>query len=81
VTGLMKAVATGHTVLVPNAELAAALFDALERAYLAGGRDVWPTPRVRDFGSWLNEMYASRQLADAASPRLLGQIDERELWQ
>jgi hypothetical protein len=81
VTGLMMAVAAGHTVLVPNAELAASLFDAVERAYLESGRDVWPTPRVRDFGSWLKERYAARQLSDAASPRLLGQIDERELWQ
>ena len=76
----MAAVAAGHTVLAPNAELAAALFDAVERTYLKAGRDVWPTPRVRDFGSWLKETHAARQLIDAASPRLLGPIDERELW-
>ncbi len=79
-TGLIAALAAGHTVLAPNTELAAALFDAVERSYLEAGRDVWPTPRVRDFGSWLREVHAGRQLADTALPRVLGDIEERELW-
>ncbi|HEY4445920.1 MAG TPA: PD-(D/E)XK nuclease family protein [Steroidobacteraceae bacterium] len=78
--GLMAAVTAGHTILAPNTELAAALFDAVERAYQDAGRDVWPTPRVRDFGSWLRERYVGRQLTGAASLRVLGDIDERELW-
>ena len=49
----MAAVAAGHTVLAPNTELAAALFDAVERAHREAGREIWPTPRVRDFGGWL----------------------------
>ncbi|MEP6883206.1 MAG: PD-(D/E)XK nuclease family protein [Gammaproteobacteria bacterium] len=76
----MAAVAAGHTLLAPNTELAAALFAAVERSHQAAGRDVWPTPRVRDFGSWLREQHAIRQLADAGSQRLLGEVDERELW-
>lgn len=76
----MAAVADGHTVLAPNTELAAALFDAVERTYLESGRDVWPTPRVRDFGGWLREQHAVRQLKDAASPRILSEVEERELW-
>jgi ATP-dependent helicase/nuclease subunit B len=76
----MAAVAAGHTVLTPNTELAAALFDAVERAYQESGREVWPTPRVRDFGGWLRELYAGRQLTDAATPRVLSDIEERELW-
>ena len=46
----MAAIETGHTLLAPNTELAAALFAAVERSHQAAGRDVWPTPRVRDFG-------------------------------
>ncbi len=76
----MAVVQTGRTLLAPNAELAAALFAAVERSHQAAGREVWPTPRVRDFGSWLREQHAARQLSDAASPRLLGEVDERELW-
>src|SRR5258708_33675705 len=76
----MTAVTAGHTVLAPNTELAAALFDAVERAYRDAGRDIWPTPRVRDFGSWLREKHAGRQLTDATLPRVLSDIDERELW-
>ena len=76
----MAAVAAGHTILAPNTELAGALFDAVERACLDAGLDVWPTPRVRDFGGWLREIHAERQLRDATLPRVLGDIDERELW-
>jgi probable DNA repair protein len=76
----MAAVTAGHTILAPNTELAAALFDAVERAHRDAGRDVWPTPRVRDFGSWLREKHVGRQLSDAVLPRVLGDIDERELW-
>jgi probable DNA repair protein len=76
----MAAVAQGQTILAPNTELAAALFDAVERAHQDAGREVWPTPRVRDFGSWLREQHMARQLKDAASPRALNDIEERELW-
>jgi ATP-dependent helicase/nuclease subunit B len=76
----MAAVSAGHTVLAPNTELAAALFDAVERTYQDAGRDVWPTPRVRDFGSWLRGLHVERQFADATLPRVLGPVEERELW-
>jgi probable DNA repair protein len=76
----MAAVTAGDTVLAPNTELAAALFDAAERSHQDSGLNVWPTPRVRDFGSWLQEVHAGRQLADATLPRVLGDIEERELW-
>jgi probable DNA repair protein len=67
-------------VLAPNTELAAALFDAIERAHQAAGDEIWPTPRVRDFAAWLREQYVQRQLSDSASPRLLSDVEERELW-
>jgi ATP-dependent helicase/nuclease subunit B len=80
VSGLMTAVAAGHTILAPNTELSAALFDAVERSHQDAGRDVWPTPRILDFGSWLRARHAERQLIDATTPRSLSDIDERELW-
>jgi probable DNA repair protein len=76
----MAAVTAGHTILAPNAELAAALFDAAERVHQDSGRGVWATPRVRDFVGWLREQHVRRQLADASSPRALSDIEERELW-
>ncbi len=60
--------------------MAAALFDAVERLHLEAGHDVWPTPRIRDFGGWLRERHAERQLSDPSLPRALGDIEERELW-
>jgi len=77
---LLAAVAAGRTVLAPNAELAAALFDAVQRAHRDAGDEVWPTPRVHDYSSWFREHYGQRQLADAIAPRLLSEVEERELW-
>ena len=77
---LFESAAAGQTILAPNTELAAALFDALERAHRDSGREVWPTPRVRDFASWLRERYIERQFADSSAPRCLTDVEERELW-
>ena len=77
---LLEAAGAGRTILAPNTELAAALFDALERAHRDSGREIWPTPRVRDFGGWLRERHARRQLADSSTPRCLTEVEERELW-
>ena len=75
---LIEAADAGRTVLTPNTELAAALFDAVERAYREAGREVWPTPRVRDFSGWLRERHVRRQLADSTTKRCLSEVEERE---
>lgn len=77
---LLAAVAAGRTVLAPNTELSAALFDAVERVHRDAGTEVWPTPKVRDYSSWLREQHVQRQLEDAIAPRLLSEVEERELW-
>lgn len=77
---MFDAAAAGCTVLAPNTELAAALFDVVERLHLDAGDALWPTPRIRDFASWLRERYAQHQLEDATLPRCLNDIEERELW-
>jgi probable DNA repair protein len=77
---VFDAAGAGHTILAPTTELAAALFDAVERMHIEAGTEVWPTPRIRDFGGWLRERYGERQLSDASLPRLLSDIEERELW-
>ena len=77
---LLAAVAAGRTVLAPNTELANALFDAVQRVHRDAGDEVWPTPRGHDYSSWLRELYAQRQLSEAVAPRLLSEVEERELW-
>ena len=78
--GLLAAAASGSTILAPNSELAAAVFAAIERAHRDQGEDIWPTPRVHDFATWLRERYGRGQLANATSPRCLSEVEERELW-
>jgi probable DNA repair protein len=80
ISRLIDAVDSGRTVLVPNTELAAALVDAVERSHRNLGREIWPTPRIRDFGGWLKDRYVRRQLLDATLPRCLTDVEERELW-
>jgi ATP-dependent helicase/nuclease subunit B len=77
---VFDAATAGYTVLAPNTELAAALFDVVERMHAAAAHAIWPTPRIRDFGSWLRERYVQHQLDDAALPRCLNDVEERELW-
>ena len=77
---MLAAVAAGRTVLAPNTELADALFDAVQRVHRDAGDEVWPTPKVHDYSSWLREQHGQRQLADAVAPRLLTEVEERELW-
>jgi ATP-dependent helicase/nuclease subunit B len=77
---LLAAAEAGQTILAPNAELAAALFDAIERAQREAGRELWSTPKVRDFGSWAREQYALRHAAEESLPRQLSDIEDRELW-
>jgi len=77
---LLAAVAAGRTVLAPNTELANALFDAVQRVHRDAGHEVWPTPRVHDYSSWLRERHVQRQLSEAVAPRLLSEVEERELW-
>jgi ATP-dependent helicase/nuclease subunit B len=77
---LLAAVAAGRTVLAPNTELANALFDAVQRVHRDAGDEVWPTPRVHDYSSWLREQHVERQLSEAIAPRLLSEVEERELW-
>jgi hypothetical protein len=79
-SALLAAAASGRTILAPNAELSAALFDAIERAHRAAGDAIWPTPRVFDIASWLREQHAQNQLQGIDSPRVLSEIEERELW-
>jgi len=74
------AAASGRTVLTPNTELAAALFDAIERGHGTAGDQVWPTPRVRDFAGWLREYHVHGQLRDSGSARVLSEVEESELW-
>jgi probable DNA repair protein len=78
--GLAAGAEAAPAILAPNTELAAALFDAAERRHVQAGDTIWPTPHIREFGGWLRERYGVMQGTDAALPRLLSDIEERELW-
>jgi hypothetical protein len=68
---LIEAAAAGRVVLAPSTELAAALFDAVERVHRQAGHEIWPTPKILDFGTWLKAQHVERQLEDSSLPRCL----------
>ncbi|HUX73915.1 MAG TPA: PD-(D/E)XK nuclease family protein [Steroidobacteraceae bacterium] len=76
----MASLDAGLAVLAPSGELAAALFDSVERHHRAAGHEIWPTPCVRDFSSWLREQHQARLLRDASDLRVLQEVEERALW-
>jgi probable DNA repair protein len=67
-------------VLAPNKELADALIDAVDRRHRDAAEEIWATPRVRDFSSWLREQYSRKQVLDAGNERCLGDFEELEIW-
>ena len=77
---LIEAADAGRIVLAPSAELATALFDAVERAHGHAGREIWPTPKILDFGTYLKAQHLELQLTDSSLPRCLSDAEERELW-
>lgn len=77
---LLDLVGAGRTVLAPTAEIAAGILDRIEQGYLAQGREVWPTPQVRDFSGWARQQYESQCAGLTQAPRLLEDIEERQLW-
>ena len=77
---LRAALEAGATMLAPSREIADALFDAVERDHRAAGREVWPTPRVRDFAAWLREGHERRFAAGEERARCLDEIEARVLW-
>lgn len=77
---LLELVGAGRIILAPTAEIAAAVLDRIEQRYLAQGREVWPTPQVRDFSGWARQQYESQCADLAQAPRLLEDIEERQLW-
>jgi probable DNA repair protein len=77
---LIEAAAAGRIVLAPSAELATALIAAVERAHRQAGSEIWPTPKILDFGTWQKARHVERQLEDSSLPRCLSDAEERELW-
>ncbi len=66
-------------MLAPNTEIAALITDAVERFHCDLGHELWPTPKIREFSSWLRERHALDYL-ESSNPRCLLELEERELW-
>lgn len=77
---LLDLVDEGRTLLAPTAEIAASILDRIEQHFVAQGRTVWPTPSVRDFSGWARQQYEEQCAESPVAPRLLEDLEERQLW-
>jgi ATP-dependent helicase/nuclease subunit B len=76
---LEAALLTGHTVVVPTAQRAAALRLGFAAQQLRGGRRAFRTPDVRSLSGWLRGQPGAKG-ADGAPLRRLGASEEWLLW-
>lgn len=77
---LLAVLQPGHTVLVPSVQIASLLIDRVSRHHLDSGREVWATPAIRDFSSWVREAYEQQFLGQGNAPRVLEEVEERLIW-
>ena len=76
---LEAALLTGHTVVVPTAQRAAALRLGFAAQQLRGGRRAFRTPDVQSLSGWLRGQPGAKG-ADGAPLRRLGASEEWLLW-
>jgi probable DNA repair protein len=77
---LHDALDRGATILTANLRAARALEAAYAEDQRGRGIAAWPRPRVRDWNSWVAELWEqhARQASDA--PMLLSSLQEHQLW-
>lgn len=77
---IQNALAEGAIVLTANARAARATRLAYAEQQQSGGREVWVSPSIFDWDSWLHTLWSNGLLADPKAPLLLTPLQEHALW-
>lgn len=78
--GVLESLRRGATVVAANARAARFLQLRYAQAQRNAGREVWPSPPICDWDSWLRELWREHAFRDPAAPMLLSPLQERRLW-
>jgi ATP-dependent helicase/nuclease subunit B len=70
----------GATILAASPRAARALALQYAEAQRAAGREIWPSPPILDWDSWLRDLGRDHALAHPDVPLLLTTLQEQVLW-
>lgn len=78
--GVMDALGRGAAVVAASPRAARALRLNHAREQRAAGHQVWPSPAIFDWDSWLRNLWQNYAFATPDAPLLLSPLQERALW-
>ena len=76
-----NALAEGAVVVTANARSARALALQYAKQQRSQGLEIWASPAIFDWDSWLNKLWQEHLFRDAETPLLLTKLQEHSLWQ
>jgi len=77
---IAEALRRGATIVAASPRAARALLLAFAEAKRAAGQTIWPSPAIRDWDSWLRDLWRDHAFATPSAPILLTSLQERTLW-
>lgn len=78
--GVLQSLRRGATVITANARAARALRIRYAQEQRSAGHEVWPSPSLYDWDSWLRELWHDYAFRNPGAPTLLSSFQERRLW-
>jgi ATP-dependent helicase/nuclease subunit B len=77
---IADALRRGATIVAASSRATRALHLAWADLQRAEGRQVWPTPSIFDWDSWLRELWRDHSFVSTDAPVLLSSLQEQALW-
>lgn len=80
-TPIADSLRRGATVLAANSRAARALHVRYAQDQRNAGREVWPSPPIFEWDSWLRDLWRDYAFRHPEAPILLSPLQERVLWE
>jgi ATP-dependent helicase/nuclease subunit B len=77
---IADAVVRGATVVAASPRAARALALEYAESQRSAGREIWPSPPILDWDSWLRSLWRDYSFAHPDAPMLLSPLQEQVLW-
>jgi ATP-dependent helicase/nuclease subunit B len=79
-SGLVPALESGDTVVLPSTLLASIAAEQFSQHRLSEGRETWQRPTILSIGAWLAACWREVRFREANAPALLAPSQEHALW-
>jgi probable DNA repair protein len=77
---IADALARGATVVAANPRAARVLELRYAEDQRVAGHSIWPSPAIRDWDSWLRDLWGDHAFSSPNAPLLLTPLQERTVW-